>query len=797
MTTVPERKRNLNARRIPARKPQTDEREPKAFFAVKTVAHVVNRRPAPAAAALAALLLGRAAAAGASSEHVPLRVSDGATNAPSARVSVSAACPGETSFYLHAPTSRWVELSAVEMDVFWPAHAPTNAQVLFHVKDWDYRWYQNLLPGYLQPARTNRFRVSFASPSEAWIPVGHHAAWHLRALAAPDEVGFRILCRGSARGVTAEVEVAGLRRAYRDPPSIRAVQANAVSVPRYGLFQATFELPDRYADPFDASEVHVRAHVETPDGRTNRVEGFYARSYFRVPGENGERIEAQGRPYWRIRYPPDVTGRHRYTLVVEDRAGAARWGPGAFNVVPSQAPGFVRVSRTDPRFFEFDDGAFYFPIGHNTRSPFDTRMDSRFPWRKRWPEGSDAYARYFRDMQRSGENWAEVWTAPWSLGLEWSTNHPGYHGVGEFNLEHAWELDQVMDLAERHEIYVNLIIHNHGKFSAFSDPEWRFNPFNASNGGYLSSPNEYFTDERARASFRKLMRYMIARWGYSRRIFAWGLWSELDLVGASRDLYRQPEVAAWHREMSAFVKETDPFDHLVSTHVCGDYTHMNPDLLTLPDIDVIAGDAYHGSGDPLHIVALLTGTAQFANPFYKPVLITEFGGSHLGHSVAHLRQGLHAALWSSGVLPLGGTPMFWWWQVVEEEDFYPLYAAFSRFMQNEDRRDPSLLMGQAVLLADDVPLPNMRCLTFKNERRGAGWIYDAARFQSLDPSDTPDMTNLVLRLDGMTNGTFRAEFWDTSAGVPVGAVRAASSAGNLRLPVPPFARDIAFKLFRE
>jgi hypothetical protein len=76
-----------------------------------------------------------------------------------------------------------------------------------------------------------------------------------------------------------------------------------------------------------------------------------------------------------VRFCPRTPGRYRYTLRVVDPAGAAEWREGSFEATPAGGPGFVRVAAGDRRYFELDTGEPFYPIGHNIRSPYDSRMD--------------------------------------------------------------------------------------------------------------------------------------------------------------------------------------------------------------------------------------------------------------------------------------------------------------------------------------------------------------------------------------------------------------------------------------
>ena len=708
------------------------------------------------------------------------------------------ALEGEYVFAVSAPTTTWVatwtDFSALDIDMYWPGGGETNAQVMLHLVDWDHLWYQYLVPGYLQPGKTNRFRIDFSGELSRWKPRGHQANWHLRARAAPQEIAVHVF---SEKGLATRPELTRTRGVpHRDrlPPRVRHVLANTNSVPCYEKFELTFDLPDRYRNPFDPEEVDVSAEITTPSGRRVSAIGFYARRCYRVVDEARERVLPRGSPYWCARYAPTEEGEHRYRIKVRDSAGTTTWGPGVFTATAARRPGFVRVSRRDPRYFEFDNDTMYFPIGHNIRSPNDLRMNQQFPWRRRWQEGAAAYHRYFEDMARNGENFVEIWASAWSLGLEWTPRQAGYHGLGQYNQLHAWQMDRVVEDADRRGIHINYVVHNHGKFSSFSDPEWALNPFNTVNGGYLSNPLAFFTDERAQRDFLNLMRYTIARWGYSPGIFAWQLWSELSLVGNRNadNTHNRSDVVAWHATMGRAIKALDPNDHMISTHYHGDYRVQSKAIIALPEMDLCPVDGYHGQADPLYIVELMRRTAVHNNPLNKPVLITEFGGSHVAQGLKHLEDTLHAAVWASMCVPLGGTPLFWWWGLIEEENLYPRYAALARYMQGEDLRDPKLKMFNARLTGPGAAGSGVRCL--KSEDRAYGWVHATKEFSSRDPLAKPDIAGVQLGLSGMAPGPYRIEFWDTINGRLAATVEAQVTGGNLTAAVPAFARDVAFKV---
>ena len=654
------------------------------------------------------------------------------------RASVSPdSAAGTVLVSLEAPSpADWVTFDRLDLALSLPADAPTNLQALAQVEDWDGLWYQCLLPDALSPGATAALLVDVSPGAFGWESLGHPGAWHRRSLMQPRMVRLALFANGGA--VTSAVEVASasaVRSSDTSPPTIRNVREVGVApgapapVPPcvFGRYELRFDLPDRYANPFDPEEIAVDAEIRAPSGAVVAMPCFYYQDCVRELAAASERILPQGRPEWRLRYSPAEAGEHTISLVARDRFGTNRLDHvAAFTAAPTPAPtpapapphpslslAFrpeqagaspagpsspagplppIRVSPSAPHFFEDVTGAPYYPIGFNIRSPFDSRMDQRFPNRFRHLEGTRSYARRFAAMREAGITFAEIWSSAWCMGLEWVPKFPGYHGIGQFNLFNAWDRDRVFEMAAANGIRVNLVLNNHGRLSSFCDPEWEDNPWNTANGGPFENPMEWFSDERARRGFEAVLRYEIARYSWNSHLFSWELWSELDLVGDGRIFPpREPPVLAWHARMAAYLRAHDPMRHLISTHTCTDYTRMAPELAGTPGLDHVCVDAYHGANDPLYVVELLAKTGREPHLAVRPCLVTEFGGTPNAAGIGHLRRELHAALWSALPCGLSGAPAFWWWHVVEECDFYPLYAAFARFIAGEDMRESAFL----------------------------------------------------------------------------------------------------------
>ena len=755
-------------------------------------------------------------------DSVPLHASVGA-NADAGTLAVALSAPSPDD---------WVAFDRLDLSLAIPADAPANLQSLAQVEDWDGLWYQNLLPDDIFPGATNAVAVDVSPDAPGWEAIGHPGAWHRRTLMRPRSVRLVLFANGTVCTAAVEVVAAEARRsADATPPFLRNVRpvaphaasaaspASRETAPAegvgawpevFGRYELRFDLPDRYANPFDPEEIAVDAEITTPSGALVTVPCFYYQGCIREHAAAAELILPQGRPEWRLRYSPAEEGPHEVALVARDRFGTNRLdAAAAFTAAPAAPDAMrpVRVSATAPHFFEDAAGVPYYPLGFNIRSPFDSRMDERFPSRIRHPEGSSSYARRFAAMREAGISFAEIWSSAWCMGLEWTPKFPGYHGIGQLNLLNAWDRDRVFEMAAENRIRINLVLNNHGRLSSFCDPEWQDNPWNVANGGPFQHPMQWFSDERAQRGFEAILRYEIARYGWNANLFAWEIWSELDLVGDGNGFPPQnPAVLAWHQRMAAYLHAHDPMRHPVSTHTCTDYTRMAPELANTPGLDHVCVDAYHGSNDPMHIVGLMAQTGQQPHLACRPCLITEFGGTPNAAGVEHLRREVRASLWSALPCGLSGAPSFWWWHIVEEFDFYPMYAAFARFLQNEDFRTASFLrtgefapLPKPAPAAPDAPQPPdaWRILSVAPDLAYA-WIVAATPGTGADAAARPQLEGYRLAFDvpEWDGAVFTAEFWDTDLGQPVRSVDVRVRDGHVDFPVPPFSGDIAVKIHR-
>lgn len=98
---------------------------------------------------------------------------------------------------------------------------------------------------------------------------------------------------------------------------------------------------------------------------------------------------------WKVRFSPNQSGTWKFRLTARDRRGATATEWRTFEVAPSAHRGFVRVSRADSRYFEFDDGTFFTGLGFQVPEYLEN------------PDTAGASA--YRELSANGVNFVRFW----------------------------------------------------------------------------------------------------------------------------------------------------------------------------------------------------------------------------------------------------------------------------------------------------------------------------------------------------------------------------------------------------
>lgn len=454
--------------------------------------------------------------------------------------------------------------------------------------------------------------------------------------------------------------------ARAEAPRINRVEADRPKVAVYETVELAIDLTAKYDNPFDPDDIVVDADVATPDGRSLRVPGFYAEPMKLTTVDGTERVEKTGdKGGFRVRFAPTVAGAHQIQVLLKDRNGTARSEKVVVEAVAGDSNGFIRVAPKSPRYFAFDSGKSYFAVGENVC------------W-SGWRTPIAEYSAWFAKLGEAGGNWARLWLANNEKGLEWSappTEKQGtgtYEGLGRYAQDNAWRLDQVVRLARENGVYLMFCFGTYGEFTEggfFNEGMWISNPYNKRNGGPCDEPEDFWTNDAARALYKKRLRYLIARWGASTNVFAWEFWNEIPA---------KPAVNAWTAEMAAFLKQNDPYGHLVST------SYGDDDTWRCADIDFTMTHMYGQAGNTADFTSRIQREVANLSKHEKPYLLAEFGIDWQAPDRKWDPRGtgvnMHNGAWTALMSGAAGTSMVWWWDnYVHPLNVYGVFTPVRRF----------------------------------------------------------------------------------------------------------------------
>ena len=454
------------------------------------------------------------------------------------------------------------------------------------------------------------------------------------------------------------------------PLKLSGVAPDRTRVPRYGKVEFTLQLQGAYENAFDPREIAVDGRFKTPDGKIVTIPGFYFQDYTHELKDGQEIMTPQGARGWRVRFSPTRIGHYNLTITAQDRTRkSVKSQPVEFECIPSDDPGFVRISKSDKRYFAFDNDRPYVPVGANVCWAYGPGLFSYDEWLPKY--------------EQSGCNYLRLWLAlGWTTFAMERTGKPAdRYGVGKFDLANAWRLDQALGMASKRGMYVMLCFDSFNELRKTPEgayPYWDQTPHNAVNGGPLTEPREFWTNPTMLRLYRNKLRYMVARYGWDTHVLSWEFWNEVDIV--SPTAYIPNEVTRWHAEMSDYLRGIDPWKHLQTTSFAG--PDGKPEIDRLPQMDYVQTHNY-GSRD---IAANLSQNQWNKEVYGKPHYVGEFGtDAGGGDGVPSEEIALHNGIWSTLISGSAGSAMLWWWDNrIHPGNLYGHFAALSGFIKGVD-----------------------------------------------------------------------------------------------------------------
>ena len=401
------------------------------------------------------------------------------------------------------------------------------------------------------------------------------------------------------------------------------------SVPKWEIFEDSFQLCENLENPFVEVELSARFYKE---GVSYTVDGFY-----------------DGEDVWRIRFSPMHEGVWHY--VTRSNKPALNGLTGEFTCTQAVSRGPLTLNPQFPNWFFRGDGEAqlivndgWFPHTANGHElPFE---DLEF----QQPSGSE-FNRFFDILSEHGVNMvvgmSELYARQSSItdtSFVWPWRivdaEKNLIDKERFNLEfyRRWE-DNLAHAAKRDLFYAFELLYDN---SLIRPREWNNHPYNEKNGGWLTSDpgtdvcwRNLFdvNNEQSKKYLGRYIRYTMARLACYRSV----LWE----VGAENaNLAVLPErmlpkalmpverVAEWYRYWARYIELHDPYGRL---RTFGDTTY-HPLMVTAHGNDfVLTQDPRNYPRNPLAYYTAMRDYGSLYWQFCRPMVIGEMTSSNNGN----------------------------------------------------------------------------------------------------------------------------------------------------------------------
>ncbi|HZG78306.1 MAG TPA: DUF5060 domain-containing protein, partial [Paenibacillus sp.] len=543
------------------------------------------------------------------------------------------------------------------------------------------------------------------------------------------------------------------------------VSMNTSTPAMYDKFEMTFNLSTTYNNPFNPDEVNVLATFTTPSGKTEVVPGFY---------------KSNTSPKWAVRYSPRETGAHSVVLSVQDANGTGTSSTYTFTAGgPGNNRGFMGVQ--GDRFVD----------SHGSQI---TLIGTNFAWTD-GTSGANAIVNEIPNLKPAKMNLLRVWYSCWwsSLAAEWgpiTANESGlsivYEGIGRYQLDNQARMDNLLETAAANDVYIMLTMHSFG--DAYY--QWSVNAYNQANGGpstYSENNYSFWTDPLAMQYQKKLLRYMFARYGYSRALGMLEYWNESDNRVDTTPSIR----AAWHNEMDQYWKSWDFYNHPTTTSYAWQdaFDQSRQTWETMPGLDATNSHRYDDTANVVN-----NWEAQIeklrAVGSNRPAFMGEIGRTHSDQTTdPTIDEYMHNGLWAP-IFRAGAAGGSLWWIFENGFALPPTFKAIHTRLANFVQPVEDELIDMPHV---DYGLQsnNTKVGGFKDNSRAYLWINDTQANHTLSNPRTVSGMSFTLP---MPNGYYDVTFYNTYTGTFGTKTTVQATGGNLTISVPSFSRDIAVKI---
>ncbi|RYY37879.1 MAG: DUF5060 domain-containing protein [Sphingobacteriaceae bacterium] len=421
-------------------------------------------------------------------------------------------------------------------------------------------------------------------------------------------------------------------------PATAQITSVKLLTPKPVQYQKTefdITLTAQWKNPYLQQDVTLDMQITTPVGKKLTLPCYYQQ------GESGKPS------IWKARFAPQEKGKYAYQFVFSKTGKVSSTSKkGQFTAAAAKGDGFLHVK--DKWALQFDNGKPFRGVAENICWESRDEDDSKY-FKTLHESKKYNYEYMLRSFASNGGNFFRTWICRWNLPIDWQKgfNNSRYQPSKEyFNPSVVQKLDRLINLSDSLGLYIMLCM----------GP----GAYNVHDGGFSPDAADFFVNSKSKQRYKDRLRYIVARWGYSTSIGAWEFFNEVDNVqfGNKEKPISGDSIVQWHDEMSTYLKQLDPYGHIVTTSI----SHRDiKGLNSLKNIDINQKHIYKNT-------AIIPETVvKYEKEFDKPYVIGEFGYEYdWSKNFDDFAEGMDSdfkrGLWFGLFSPTPILPMSWWWE---------------------------------------------------------------------------------------------------------------------------------------
>ncbi|TDO24239.1 DUF5060 domain-containing protein [Pedobacter duraquae] len=399
----------------------------------------------------------------------------------------------------------------------------------------------------------------------------------------------------------------------------------------------------KFKNPYDQKEVMLDLWLTSPSGKPLQLPCYFEKK------DNGTSL-------FKARFTPQESGKYSYYFKLITGKTSQDSKPESFTARKTQKKGFMH--KNNNYTFKFDNGELFRGVGENVA------------WESRDFENQKfTYDYLLPTLAKNGANFFRTWMSYWNIPLEWKKvggtkryqNSDDYFNPGAIK-----RMDELVQLTDSLGLYFMLTLDWHGHLMQ----NFKRSNYSTAMGGPAATPTEYFTLPASMEMYKNKLRYVVGRWGYSTNIAAWEFFNEIDNAAfGAKDSVIIPLAAInhWHQEMSRYLKDLDPYQHLVTTSV----SHRDiPGMNSIPYIDFNQKHIYK------HTEKIPGIYPDYIQTFNKPYVVGEFGFRWEDMDPKYAKEANYdykRGLWFGMFSETPILPMTWWWELFDDQKMTPYF----------------------------------------------------------------------------------------------------------------------------